>query len=125
MSTLKIFILVAVSLLLAGCNYSAKTPATAPAPKTTEAGVTSVQAFNFGFNPATLQATTGETIQLSITSAGTHTFTIDELGVNQRLSSGANTVSFTPNRSGTFSYYCAISGHRERGMIGSLTVSAN
>ena len=112
--------LLGASLFLSGCYHAAKTPV-AP-PTTVEEGAIGVRAFNFGYNPAALNATVGETVNLSVSSDGTHTFTIDALGVDQRLSRGSNKVTFTPDKAGDFEYYCTIPGHKERGMTGQLNV---
>lgn len=85
-------------------------------------GAITMRAGNFFFSPKTLTVPVGEEVVLDIRSTGTHTFTIDELGVNVRFGTGKATVRFTPDRPGQFEYYCAIPGHRERGMIGTLTV---
>ncbi len=85
-------------------------------------GAIAMRAGNFFFSPKTLTVTVGEEVVLDIRSTGVHTFTIDELGVNVRFGTGKATVRFTPDRPGQFEYYCAIPGHRERGMIGTLVV---
>lgn len=85
-------------------------------------GAIAMRAGNFFFSPKTLTVSVGEEVVLDIRSTGTHTFTIDELGVNVRFGTGKATVRFTPDRPGQFEYYCAIPGHRERGMIGTLIV---
>jgi uncharacterized cupredoxin-like copper-binding protein len=33
------------------------------------------------------------------------------------------TVQFTPTAAGTYQFYCAEPGHKEAGMVGTLTVS--
>lgn len=124
MKSLKILVLVAAALALTGCYHLAANTTVAPATDL-EAGITGMSAFNFGYNPANLNAKVGESVNLSISSDGTHTLTIDELGVNQRLSKGNNSVTFTPNKAGNFEYYCNIPGHKERGMIGVLQVTSN
>ena len=40
------------------------------------------------------------------------------------LSDQQLTVTFTPTESGTYEFYCTISGHREAGMVGTLVVAA-
>ena len=51
-----------------------------------------------------------------------HTFTIDELEVNLNVpSSGKREITFTASP-GTYSFYCAIPGHKELGMSGTLVV---
>lgn len=83
----------------------------------------SMSSSNFSFSPKTLTLKEGQPVKITFANSGTHTFTIDELGVNESLSGGSVTVEFTPSKSGTFEYYCAVPGHKERGMIGSLTVN--
>ena len=83
----------------------------------------SMSARSFSFSPTELKAKVGENIVLDIDAIGTHTFTIDELGVNVSLPLGQTTrVEFTPFQTGTFTYYCAIPGHRKAGQTGILTV---
>ena len=75
------------------------------------------------FRPATLTLKKGEPVRLTINNTGTHTFTIDELGVNATLTNGTQVVEFTPDKVGTFAYYCAVAGHRLAGQVGTLTVT--
>lgn len=82
-----------------------------------------MEAKSFSFSPDTLQAKVGEIVGINITATGQHTFTIDELDVDVPLPHGETTrVEFTPNKAGTFQFYCAIPGHREAGQIGTLVV---
>ena len=78
---------------------------------------------SFSFTPDTIQARTGEPVSIDITATGQHTFTVDELGVNIVLPHGETTrVEFTPDKPGTYEFYCAIPGHRGAGQVGTLTV---
>jgi plastocyanin len=52
-----------------------------------------------------------------------HTFTVDGLGVNQRVPVGGTRATTFTARPGTYTYYCAIPGHRQAGMEGTLTIS--
>ena len=82
-----------------------------------------MSARSFSFSPTELKAKVGENIVLDIDAIGTHTFTIDELDVNVPLPLGQITrVEFTPSQTGTFTYYCAIPGHRKAGQTGILKV---
>jgi nitrite reductase (NO-forming) len=85
-------------------------------------GAIAMRAGDFFFSPKSLTVAVDEEVILDIRSTGTHTFTIDELGVNVRFGTGPATVRFTPDRAGQFEFYCAIPGHRERGMFGSVIV---
>ncbi len=74
------------------------------------------------FNPKKLVVKKGEPVRLTITNAGRHTFTIDELGINEKLDGPTKVLEFTPTKSGSFQYYCAIPGHRQAGQEGTLVV---
>lgn len=83
----------------------------------------------FSFSPATLTAKRGVKVRLIFKNSGTvpHTWTIDELRVDTgRLSPGqSKTIEFVAERSATFTSYCTVPGHRERGMVGTLVVEEN
>jgi len=88
-----------------------------------EENVINMLAGNIFFDVSTINAKVGEKVVLDIRSEGQHTFTIDELGVNEFLPNGKTTrVEFTPTESGTYRYYCAIPGHAEAGQVGTLIV---
>ena len=84
----------------------------------TQASITSG---NFFFRPATLSVNRGEVIVNVTQNSGLHTFVIDELGVKESLATG-KTFSFRAE-SGTYEYYCDVPGHRQRGMLGTLTIN--
>lgn len=84
-----------------------------------------VKALDFLFQPAELTAEAGDTLTVEVENQGNvpHTFTIDELSVDEVLSPGQSvTVSLTPTQAATLSFYCRF--HRDRGMEGVLRVSA-
>ncbi len=62
---------------------------------------------------------------LTLTSLDTsHTFTIDELGINISVGAGLTvTREFKVDKAGTFAFYCAVPGHRDAGMEGTLEVT--
>ena len=74
------------------------------------------------FYPTNLTVQAGRKVVLTIQNAGAHTFTVAELGIDKNLGPGTNTIVFTPERAGTYKFYCSIPGHREQGMIGTLVV---
>lgn len=82
----------------------------------------SMKSGNFFFEPKQLKVKMGSPVTIHLTNSGFHTFTIDELGVNQTFSGATATVTFTPSKKGTFEFYCAIGSHRVMGMKGSITV---
>ena len=87
-------------------------------------GFSLVKGYNLGFNPNTIRVKRGETVKLRLVSDDSpHTFTIDELNVNQQFTFGKDAdVIFTADKKGTFQFYCGVPGHKEDGMIGTLIV---
>lgn len=80
-------------------------------------------------NP-TLTANAGDTIEIVLESGegAEHDLVIPELNVASPKfngSSGKATLRFKVPRSGTFTYYCSIPGHRQIGMEGRLQVSGS
>lgn len=79
------------------------------------------------FEPSEVEARAG-TISVSLTAEGApHTFTVELEGGDQTV-----VQAFTPGEpamggieleAGRYTFYCAIGGHRESGMEGTLTVS--
>ena len=89
-----------------------------------------------GFDVKVLRVKVGEPVTIRLTSldnehhtdgAGQHQWAVDELGLNlvaQPLSS--NTLTFTPDQPGTYTYYCDIccGGRANPTMQGTLIVEA-
>jgi uncharacterized cupredoxin-like copper-binding protein len=82
------------------------------------------------FEPNTLTVRANAPVTLTVDDSGTvleHDFTIDDIG-GQKVSikaqpNGKASGQFTPTAAGTYPFYCAEPGHREAGMVGTLTVS--
>jgi len=74
-------------------------------------------------NEFTIAAGTDVVVALPNEGALEHNFNIDELGVAADTIPGGETTTVTINApAGTYEYYCSIPGHREAGMVGTLTV---
>jgi len=82
----------------------------------------SMESGNFLYKPSTFKAKVNQPVTINFTNSGFHTFTIDELGVNQTITGSTGSVTFTPTKKGTFEFYCAIGNHKAMGMKGTLTV---
>lgn len=84
-----------------------------------------VEAGDLWFRPADVTVTSSgsSTIRLENSGRVVHNLTIDELGleivVTARGTGEAVLVDPVP---GTYEFYCSVSGHREAGMVGTLTV---
>jgi len=100
-------------------SISEPTPIPEPEPQGQQI---SMNTGNFFFSPKSLVLNKDQPVKITFSNSGTHTFSINELGINRSLSGSVVTVEFTPTKSGTFEYYCAVPGHRGNGMFGSLTV---
>jgi uncharacterized cupredoxin-like copper-binding protein len=77
------------------------------------------------YDPAevTISANTDVTITLTNTGASSHTFDIDALNVHSgELAPGASTTVTINAPAGNYEYYCAIPGHKQAGMVGTLHV---
>jgi heme/copper-type cytochrome/quinol oxidase subunit 2 len=76
-----------------------------------------------GFQPREIVVRKGETVRLAIKSAdGEHCFAVDELRVEKRVLPGrATTVDVTPDKAGTFPFYCCLetgaAGEKQRGRL--------
>lgn len=112
-----IFALIVVGVLgLAG--YYLKSAFFRPPPEPMAGNVIDIQASMSGFDKTEIRVKVGEPVTLRLTSldnehhtdgGGKHQWAVDELGVNviaQPLSS--NYVTFTPDKAGTFTFYCDI-----------------
>ena len=83
-----------------------------------------VRAHDFNFEPTGLIGEMGRPFDVTIRNEGDapHTFTIDELHVDQTVEPGKKaTVRVTPSEPGELTFYCKF--HIGRGMMGSLMVS--
>jgi plastocyanin/mono/diheme cytochrome c family protein len=101
----------------AGAASPTPTGATPPGPTVTMVDI--------GFQPTaiTIPANTDVTINLVNTGSSVHTFDIDALNVKSGDVAGGSTKTIVVNApAGTYQFYCAVPGHKEAGMVGTLTV---
>ena len=87
-----------------------------------------VSATNFEFDIKTITVNEGDTIVINLTnnSNALHDWVLDEFNAEtDELSEGqSDSITFVADQAGTFEYYCSVPGHRQLGMIGTLTVNA-
>lgn len=80
----------------------------------------------FSFNPSAITVTKGQPVTITFKNEGAypHNFTLSDLQVNTKtIQPGeTDTVTFTPDKTGSFSYVCTVPGHADKGMKGTLTV---
>lgn len=94
-------------------------------PANTEGRMIMLSGKNFEFNVKEIRVKRGEKITIHFESAdGFHDLVIDEFDVRtEKLKTGGmQMVTFTPDKTGTFEYYCSVGSHRANGMVGKLIV---
>ena len=109
----------AVAALFYACGDDGSSP-TRP-----KDGVVRLEAETFRYSPNDILLRPGESAVFEITSMDVgHTFTIDDLGLNSEIAAGQTiTVELTATEEKTYTFYCAVPGHREQGMEGVVIVS--
>jgi uncharacterized cupredoxin-like copper-binding protein len=73
-----------------------------------------------------IQVKTGQPVTLHLVNKDgyTHAFDLDEFDIHLQLAAEETAeLTFTPTRSGSFTFYCSSPGHRSAGMEGSITVT--
>lgn len=97
-----------------------------PTPSLTPTKEIAISGGEYQFSPQSITLNKGDVVALTFKNSGAfpHDLVIDELGVTTRVINPgeSDTVTFTADKAGTFSYYCNVDGHREKGMEGKVTV---
>ncbi len=116
MTTNRILFLTLSLALLAGVGCS-------------QGNATTIKLSDFEIQPNGVHAVAGQPFALTLVNSGRvrHNLTLDPAVADVSLPSALNpgekvSVTFTPKAAGAFTYWCGIPGHREAGMIGTLTV---
>ena len=89
------------------------------------AGLPPITVPGFKFEQTQLTAKAGDTVALRLenTHNALHSFDVDALNVHVSAAPGTQRlILFTPSTPGTYTFYCAVPGHRELGMEGTLIV---
>lgn len=84
-----------------------------------------VEGSNYKFNPDAISVKKGQKIRILFKNTnGMHDFRIDELNIATGVIQDGREdfVEFTPDKTGTFEFYCSVDSHRQMGMVGKLTV---
>ena len=129
--------------LLAACGGAEAEPGGGAEPARPTDGVLVVRPFEWRFEPSAIELKQGEPVRIEFENGGRsiHNLKIDGLeaadvhsqstgaikGEEGQLFVGAakgdaGALEFTPQATGTFTYYCGIPRHRSLGMEGTLTV---
>jgi plastocyanin len=84
-----------------------------------------VEGGDYYFKPNEIRVKKGEKVTITFTNAGGfHNFVVDEFNVKTKIIKDGEeeTVTFTPDKAGTFEFYCSVGNHRAMGMKGKLIV---
>jgi plastocyanin len=85
-----------------------------------------VNATEFKFDPATINATPGQLINLTVKNNGSvqHTWVLSQANVKLTIDPGktASATFMAPTTAGTYQYECDLPGHKEAGMVGQMIV---
>ena len=84
-----------------------------------------VNGTNFAFDPKIITVKKGDTIKITFKDTdGAHNLVINGYNVSTNVigEGSQDTIQFVADKAGTFEYYCSVGGHREAGMVGTLTV---
>lgn len=85
-----------------------------------------VDGSEFKFSMTSITLKKGEKVKLTLTNSGKmpHDFVVDELGVKTKtIKNGeSDTIEFTPDKTGSFEFYCSVGSHRAMGMKGTMIV---
>lgn len=87
--------------------------------------VIKLDAFNYGYSIEEITIKKGQSVRIEMNvTQGTHDWVIDEFdAATDIVSSGSMaSVEFVADTQGVFEYYCSVSNHRARGMVGTLIV---
>jgi uncharacterized cupredoxin-like copper-binding protein len=113
----------------------------------------SIAAKEFAFTPAALAAKAGQPVTVNLQNSGSveHDWNIKEIEISGEAKTSGDTssghmmggmgdepklhvaagigarssITFTPSKPGTYEFYCSVAGHKEAGMVGTLTVAAS
>jgi plastocyanin len=127
-------------ITLSGCTLpgqSTSTPSPIPSPQAAtpspaadlppllQGDKVELTAQEFSFNQSVIRVKKGQPLLIAVTNkGGFHDFVIDELRVNSGIIPEGQTkeIAIPTDTVGQFAYYCSISNHRSRGMVGTLIV---
>lgn len=89
--------------------------------------VVSMSAVEFAFQPSTVSTSSGS-VTFNVTDDGQFPHNIqfdgqDEPIFADNLTAGQSATATVDLAPGTYTFYCPVDGHRDRGMVGTLTVA--
>ncbi len=86
---------------------------------------TTLEAKDTKFGTTPLAARRGETLGIVLLNRDSfpHSFDVDSLNITVQMPANSTTIAaITPTIAGTLDFYCAVPGHKEAGMVGTIAV---
>ena len=85
-----------------------------------------VTSYDIYFDPKEVSIPADTDVKLTLPNEGAapHNFSIDALNVSVNLSAGVTAETTVNAAAGDYEYYCNVPGHKEAGMVGTLTAVA-
>jgi plastocyanin len=92
-----------------------------------ESGVVAIEAVEFEFKPSSLSVKAGEKVSLTVKNISgkmPHDWVVEGTDIRTKvLNPGeSQTIEFTVDEPGTYTFYCSVGNHRAQGMEGTLVV---
>lgn len=112
-------------------SYNAPAPAgnnssSSNQPQSAASNEINITGTEFAFTPATITVKKGQPVKVNFTNNGKypHNWNVTDLNVQTKtIQPGeSDSISFTPDKTGSFEFTCTVPGHADRGMKGTLTV---
>ncbi|KKW28290.1 MAG: hypothetical protein UY72_C0077G0009 [Candidatus Uhrbacteria bacterium GW2011_GWD2_52_7] len=83
----------------------------------------SLEAGNFFLSETEIIAKPGQDVVITFSRVdGSHTFVIEELGINKTITAGGSVAFTAPTTPGQYVYFCDVGGHQKLGMEGKFIV---
>lgn len=85
-----------------------------------------IEGNEFAFTPSVITVNKGQQVKITFKNTGKypHNLTVSDLNLQTKtIQPGeSDSISFAPDKTGSFEFTCTVPGHADRGMKGTLTV---
>ncbi len=111
-------------IVVTACGGAATSQPAAPASQPSRTEIF-VDATEFAFDLNAIKVPAGEEVTVTLVNKGTmeHDITVDALGVKIYAAVGKTVSGTVTAAAGTYEVYCSIPGHKQAGMVGTLTAN--
>lgn len=86
-----------------------------------------VEGTDFAYTPSTIEVSAGDFVHLVFTNKGKypHDLAIPDLDMTTKtINPGeSDSIDFTASKAGSYSFYCTVDSHKDKGMVGTLNVN--